>query len=71
MKQFYKKPVIANISGFSFEEFEYSCEKIDKADNVGIIEVNIIPFPKQDFFLISLKGTNTYLGACELYRGPN
>ncbi|MBO4896868.1 MAG: dihydroorotate dehydrogenase [Clostridia bacterium] len=41
MKEFYNKQVIANISGFSFEEFEYSCEKIDKADNVGIIEVNI------------------------------
>ena len=41
MKEFFKKQVIANISGFSFEEFEYSCGKIDRADNVGIIEVNI------------------------------
>lgn len=41
MKEFFSKKVIANISGFSFEEFEYSCEKIDKAENVGIIEVNI------------------------------
>lgn len=41
MKEFFGKKVIANISGFSFEEFEYSCAKIDKADNVGIIEVNI------------------------------
>ena len=41
MKEFFTKKVIANISGFSFDEFEYSCAKIDKADNVGIIEVNI------------------------------
>ncbi len=37
----YKKPVIANISGFSVEEYAYSCEKIDSQEQVGIIEVNI------------------------------
>ncbi len=37
----FKKPVIANISGFSIDEYVYCCEKIDKVDGVGIIEVNI------------------------------
>lgn len=37
----FKKPVVANISGFSLEEYEVCCQKIDKVDNVGIIEVNI------------------------------
>ena len=37
----FKKPVIANISGFSLEEYVYCCELIDKAEQVGIIEVNI------------------------------
>ena len=41
MKQFFHKPVVANISGFSIDEYVYCCEKIDKEDQVGIIEVNI------------------------------
>ena len=32
---------MANISGFSIEEYAYCCEKIDKEDQVGIIEVNV------------------------------
>ncbi len=38
---FFHKPVIANISGFSPEEFEYCCERIDREPQVGLIEVNI------------------------------
>lgn len=38
---FYKKPVIANISGFSIDEYKYCCEKINAEKQVGIIEVNI------------------------------
>ncbi len=41
MKNFFHKPVVANISGFSIDEYVYCCEKIDKEDQVGIIEVNI------------------------------
>ena len=41
MKKFFDKKVIANISGFSLDEYIYCCEKIDKEDQVGIIEVNI------------------------------
>ena len=41
MAKIFRKPVIANISGFSVEEYVYCCEKIDKQPQVGIIEVNI------------------------------
>lgn len=41
LKKCFSKPVIANISGFSKEEYVYCCEKIDKEEQVGIIEVNI------------------------------
>ena len=41
LKQIFKKPVIANVSGFSIEDYVYTCEKIDKEEQVGIIEVNI------------------------------
>ena len=37
----FNKKVIANVSGFSIDEYMYTCEKIDKDDQVGIIEVNI------------------------------
>lgn len=41
MKQVFHKPVIANISGFSIDEYVECCEKIDREDCVGIIEVNV------------------------------
>ncbi|MBE5820289.1 MAG: dihydroorotate dehydrogenase [Clostridiales bacterium] len=41
LDKYYNKKVIANISGFSLDEYKYCCEKIDKCDKVGIIEVNI------------------------------
>ena len=41
LSMFYKKPVIANISGFSVDEYKYCCEKINKEKSVGIIEVNV------------------------------
>lgn len=41
LNKIYKKPVIANISGFSIEEYEHCCKKIDTCEQVGIIEVNI------------------------------
>ncbi len=37
----FNKKVIANISGFSEEEYVYCAEKISASDKVGIIEVNI------------------------------
>ncbi|MFI3263953.1 MAG: dihydroorotate dehydrogenase [Rikenellaceae bacterium] len=41
MSEYYHKPVIANISGFSLEEYVECCEKIDRVEQVGIIEVNV------------------------------
>ena len=41
LKKCFSKPVVANISGFSVEEYAYCCEKIDKEEQVGIIEVNV------------------------------
>ena len=41
MKKFFHKPVMANISGFSLDEYVEVCEKLDKCDQVGWLEVNI------------------------------
>lgn len=41
IKKCFNKKVVANIGGFSVDEYAYCCEKIDKEDIVGIIEVNI------------------------------
>ena len=37
----FSKPVIANISGFSVEEYVECCAKIDAQEQVGLIEVNV------------------------------
>ncbi len=37
----FNKKVMANVSGFSVDEYVYTCEKIDKCDQVGWIEVNV------------------------------
>ena len=41
LKACFSKPVMANISGFSLDEYAYTCEKIDKEEQVGWLEVNI------------------------------
>ena len=41
LRQIFHKPIIANISGFSLEEYEECCAKIDKEEQVEIIEVNV------------------------------
>ena len=41
MKTYFNKPVIANVSGFSIEEYVTVCKMLDKVDNVGLLEVNI------------------------------
>ena len=41
MKNYFHKKVIANVSGFSVEDYAYTCEKLDKEDQVGILEVNV------------------------------
>ena len=37
----FDKKVMANVSGFSVEDYVYTCEKLDKCDQVGWLEVNV------------------------------
>ena len=41
MKEFFHKPVMANISGFSIDEYVEVCQKLDACEQVGWLEVNI------------------------------
>ena len=41
LRKIFRKPIIANISGFSIEEYVECCSKLDKEDQVAILEVNI------------------------------
>ena len=41
LRKIFNKPVIANISGFSVDEYVYCAERMDKISNVGIIEINV------------------------------
>ena len=41
LKKCFHKPVMANVSGFSVEDYAYTCEKLDKEDQVGWLEVNV------------------------------
>ncbi len=41
LKEVYNKKIIANISGFSIDEYVKCCAEMDKQDIVGIIEVNV------------------------------
>lgn len=41
LKKVFHKPVMANVSGFSVEDYAYTCEKLDKEEQVGWLEVNI------------------------------
>lgn len=41
LKKCFHKPVMANVSGFCVEDYAYTCEKLDKEDQVGWLEVNV------------------------------
>ena len=41
LAEIYKKPVIANVSGFSIEEYVECAKAMDEEPQVGIIEVNV------------------------------
>ena len=41
LKKCFHKPVMANVSGFSVEDYAYTCEKVDKEEQVGWLEVNV------------------------------
>lgn len=41
LREVFRKPVMANVSGFSLEEYAYTCALLDKEEQVGWLEVNI------------------------------
>ena len=41
LRQLYRGPIIANISGFSIDEYAHVCERIDKETDAAILELNI------------------------------
>ena len=41
LKKCFNKKVMANVSGFSIDEYAYTCEKLDSQEQVGWLEVNI------------------------------
>ena len=41
LKQYFHKKVIANVGGFSLDEYAETCAMLDKEEQVGIIEVNV------------------------------
>lgn len=41
LKKCFHKPVMANVSGFSIEDYACTCEKLDKEEQVGWLEVNV------------------------------
>ncbi len=41
LKKVFTKPVMANVSGFSIDEYVEVCEKLDREEQVGWLEVNI------------------------------
>lgn len=41
LRKIFRKPIIANISGFSIDEYAECCAKMDKQEQVEILEVNV------------------------------
>lgn len=41
LKKCFNKKVMANVSGFSVEDYAYTCQMLDKEDIVGWLEVNV------------------------------
>ena len=41
MRKVFHKKVMANVSGFSIEDYAYTCALLDKEEDIGWIEVNI------------------------------
>lgn len=41
LKKCFHKPVMANVSGFSVDDYAYTCERLDKEEQVGWLEVNV------------------------------
>ena len=41
LRKCFHKPVMANVSGFSVDDYAYTCEKLDQEAQVGWLEVNV------------------------------
>ncbi|MBQ4342141.1 MAG: dihydroorotate dehydrogenase [Clostridia bacterium] len=41
LKRVFHKPVMANVSGFSVEDYAYTCGLLDREEQVGWLEVNV------------------------------
>lgn len=41
LKKVFDKQIMANVSGFSVEEYAYTCERLDSEDQVGWFEINV------------------------------
>lgn len=41
LKKCFNKKVMANVSGFSVDDYVYTCEKLDKCEQIGWLEVNV------------------------------
>ena len=41
LAQCFRKPVMANVSGFSVEDYAFTCQKLDAQPQVGWLEVNV------------------------------
>ena len=41
LKKCFDKKVMANVSGFSVEDYVYTCERLDSCEQVGWLEVNV------------------------------
>lgn len=41
LKKTFSKPVMANVSGFSLEDYAYTCARLDEQEQIGWLEVNI------------------------------
>lgn len=41
LKKCFDKKVMANVSGFSIEDYAYTCSKLDECEQVGWLEVNV------------------------------
>lgn len=41
LKKCFNKKVMANVSGFAVEDYAYTCQMLDKEDQVGWLEVNV------------------------------
>ena len=41
LRKVFHKPVMANVSGFAVEDYAYTCQRLDKEEQVGWLEVNV------------------------------